>query len=210
MVISPSLSMPFVRHPPKGFFSNLTISLPFTSKLWQRCTKTKSNVNKTSNLVAAIVCGGHDVQPKIRTHTLLIIIICILVDFDKLGLTDNENPFGDVPPLLARSVGRAAGGVIADYIGNILENRRAKRLFSSYQFLLSSDFFSFRDIPQTALKSGHLQGGERALLYLALEELLENFGLDGRACLLRAICEVHAHPMQGFGFVGEILKLFLR
>lgn len=68
----------------------------------------------------------------------------------------------------------------------------------------------FRDIPKTALNSGHLQGGERALLYLALEELLENFGLDGRACLLRAICEVHAHPMQGFGFVGEILKLFLR
>lgn len=51
----------------------------------------------------------------------------IAVDFDKLGLTDNENPFGDVPPLLARSMGRAAGGVLADYIGNILEGRRSKR-----------------------------------------------------------------------------------
>lgn len=32
MVITPSLSMPFVRHPPKGFLSNMTVSFPFTSK----------------------------------------------------------------------------------------------------------------------------------------------------------------------------------
>lgn len=32
LVVSPSLSMPFVRYPPEGFFSNMTISLPFTSK----------------------------------------------------------------------------------------------------------------------------------------------------------------------------------
>ncbi|XP_066153719.1 uncharacterized protein [Euwallacea fornicatus] len=141
MIIAPSLSMPFVRHPPKGFFSNLTVSLPFT------------------------------------------------IDFDKLGLTDNENPFGDVPPLLARSMGRTAGGIFADYIGDMLNRRRVKR-----------------SPPKT---SGHFQGGERALLYVAIEELLENFGMDGRACLLRAICEVHAYPLGGFGLLGEMLKLFL-
>lgn len=32
MSITPSLSMPFVRHPPKGFLSNMTVSFPFTSK----------------------------------------------------------------------------------------------------------------------------------------------------------------------------------
>lgn len=32
LVITPSLSMPFVRYPPEGFFSNITVSLPFTSK----------------------------------------------------------------------------------------------------------------------------------------------------------------------------------
>jgi len=32
LVITPSLSLPFVRYPPEGFFSNMTISLPFTSK----------------------------------------------------------------------------------------------------------------------------------------------------------------------------------
>lgn len=35
LVVSPSLSLPFVRYPPDGFFSNMTISLPFTSKLLQ-------------------------------------------------------------------------------------------------------------------------------------------------------------------------------
>jgi hypothetical protein len=31
LVITPSLSMPFVRYPPDGFLSNMSISLPFTS-----------------------------------------------------------------------------------------------------------------------------------------------------------------------------------
>lgn len=31
LVITPSLSLPFVRYPPDGFLSNMTISLPFTS-----------------------------------------------------------------------------------------------------------------------------------------------------------------------------------
>ncbi|XP_060529356.1 uncharacterized protein LOC132703850 isoform X2 [Cylas formicarius] len=144
MVITPSLSMPFARYPPEGFFSNLTLSLPFT------------------------------------------------IDFNKLGLTDNENPYGILPPLLARSMGRAAGGMLANYIANIFERRRGKR--SNY------------DSPPQV---GQFHGGERAILYVAVEEFLENFGLDGKACLLRAICEVQAHPMTGFGMIGEILKLFL-
>jgi len=31
LVITPSLSLPFVRYPPDGFLSNMTVSLPFTS-----------------------------------------------------------------------------------------------------------------------------------------------------------------------------------
>ncbi|KAG5891418.1 hypothetical protein JTB14_031484 [Gonioctena quinquepunctata] len=147
LVISPSLSLPFVRYPPEGFFSNLTVSLPFT------------------------------------------------IDFNKLGLTDNENPYGVLPPLLARSMGRAAGGILADYIGDMLERRRSKR--------------STKDGSPSQPHANAFHGGERALLYIMVEELLENFGMDGRACLLRAICEVHAHPLGNFGFLGEILRLFL-
>lgn len=32
MTITPTLALPFVRYPPYGFLSNMTISLPFTSK----------------------------------------------------------------------------------------------------------------------------------------------------------------------------------
>lgn len=32
LTITPSLSLPFVRYPPDGFLSNMSISLPFTSK----------------------------------------------------------------------------------------------------------------------------------------------------------------------------------
>lgn len=49
------------------------------------------------------------------------------VDFDKLGLTDNENPYGALPPIFSRSIGRAAGGMVADLVGKYLEMRRGKR-----------------------------------------------------------------------------------
>lgn len=48
----------------------------------------------------------------------------------------------------------------------------------------------------------------RALLYGIAEDLLANFGLSGKECLLRAICEIQAHPLKNFGFVGEVMKLF--
>lgn len=39
----------------------------------------------------------------------------LTIDFDKLGLTDNENPLGALPPLLARSMGRAAGSYLGEH-----------------------------------------------------------------------------------------------
>lgn len=52
----------------------------------------------------------------------------------------------------------------------------------------------------------------RALLYTVVEDLLDNFGMDGKACLLRAICEVHgrsSESMRSLGVIGEMLHLFL-
>ena len=51
----------------------------------------------------------------------------VAVDFDKLGLTDNENPYGVLPPVLARSMGRMSGILLADYIGQVLRQRRFSR-----------------------------------------------------------------------------------
>ena len=49
----------------------------------------------------------------------------------------------------------------------------------------------------------------RALLYEIVEEFLFKFGMDGKACLLRAICEMHESPLIGYGLFGEMLELFL-
>ncbi|XP_017879513.1 uncharacterized protein LOC108624618 [Ceratina calcarata] len=134
MTITPTLALPFVRYPPYGFLSNMTISLPFT------------------------------------------------IDFDKLGLTDNENPYGVLPSAFdAREQGSNAADFIATFVKRV----------------------SKRELPENAL-----YGGERALLYGTAEDMLANFGLNGKACLLRAICEVQGHPLNNFGLIGEMLKLF--
>ncbi|XP_076392158.1 uncharacterized protein LOC100883660 [Megachile rotundata] len=143
MTITPTLALPFVRYPPYGFLSNMTISLPFT------------------------------------------------IDFDKLGLTDNENPYGALPSAFdatARSQGSSSGAAefIATFVKRGLDKREA-----------------ITNLPENAF-----YGGERALLYGTAEDMLGNFGLNGKACLLRAICEVQGHPFTNFGLIGEILKLF--
>ncbi|XP_058831007.1 uncharacterized protein LOC131689733 [Topomyia yanbarensis] len=169
LTIAPTIALPFVRYPPTGFLSNISISLPVT------------------------------------------------IDFDKLGLTDNQNPLGVLPPLFARSMGRAAGSVLADYVSDYMHNRRRKRSASNFQ---SSDMFKITtnfidgdgsepktpELPEEHKHAFH--GGERALLYTVVEDFIANFGLDGKACMLRAICEVHSKPVENFGLIGEILRLF--
>lgn len=148
LTITPSLSLPFVRYPPDGFLSNMSISLPFS------------------------------------------------IDFDLLGLTDNQNPYGVLPPLLGRSLGRQAGSYFADYVAHFLDRKRNSRSAPP---------------PTYSPKEPLFHGGERALIYAVVEDMLTSFGMDGKACILRAICEVHSRSdstIQKYGLVGEILHLF--
>ncbi|XP_058123907.1 uncharacterized protein LOC131281554 [Anopheles ziemanni] len=167
LTIAPTIALPFVRYPPDGFLSNISISLPIT------------------------------------------------IDFDKLGLTDNQNPLGVLPPLFARSMGQAAGSVLADYVSDYMRIQRRKRSAPS----ATSDHFKIttnhldddenQRMPQLPVEHKHaFHGGERALLYVVVEDFLATFGLDGRACMLRAICEVHSKSLEKFGLIGEMLKLF--
>lgn len=91
-------------------------------------------------------------------------------------------------------MGRAAGSMLADYIAKMIAHRRQRR--------------STPMEPPPPETKDAFHGGERALLYTFVEDFLSNFGMDGKACLLRAICEVHAHPLKNFGLLGEMLKLF--
>lgn len=142
LTITPTILLPFVRYPPYGFLSNMSMSFPFT------------------------------------------------IDFDKLGLTDNENPYGALPPVFGRAFqSREAGVALGEFIASFMNHRLHKR-----------------DAPE--MPKNAFQGGERALLYGIAEDMLSQFGMDGKACLLRAICEVHGHPLDNFGFLGEIIRLF--
>lgn len=178
LTITPTLSLPLVRHPLDGFLSNMSMSFPLT------------------------------------------------IDFDKLGLTDNENPLGALPPLFdARSMGRAAGSYLgeqfcrsihrhllnvffhftADYIGQYLFARRSRNIRSAEE----EDFRGHKLPKLPKGKENAFHGGERAILYGVIEDLLATFGMDGRACLLRTICEIHSKKsLDHLGLFGEIAKLF--
>ena len=40
--------------------------------------------------------------------------------------------------------------------------------------------------------------------------MARRFGMDGKACLLRAICEVAAYPVEHEGLFGEVMNIVLR
>lgn len=52
----------------------------------------------------------------------------ILVDFDKLGLTDESNPLGDLPPIFTRQFGRSTGHVLGDYVARYLHYKSKRDL----------------------------------------------------------------------------------
>ncbi|XP_022213892.2 uncharacterized protein LOC111068604 [Drosophila obscura] len=166
LTFTPTIAMPLVRHPPEGFFSNLTISFPVT------------------------------------------------IDFDKLGLTDNQNPLGDLPPLFSRSFGHEAGHMVGEYVARYLHVQRRKRDLSEQRsrsedspFRVHDEGPKFPDLPNGMQHIFH--GGERVLLYGVVEDFLSTFGMDGKACLLRTICEMHSRSLEKFGVFGEMTKLFL-
>lgn len=68
-----------------------------------------------------------------------------------------------------------------------------------------------KDEPQSKMSDAHkhaFHGGERAILYGVVEDLISTFGFNGKACILRTICEVHSKSLDHLGLFGEILKLF--
>ncbi|KAK7082296.1 hypothetical protein SK128_024128 [Halocaridina rubra] len=71
-------------------------------------------------------------------------------------------------------------------------------------------FFPYYDVVQGRdLPGVNSAGGDRLLMFEFIEGLLESIGMEGRPCLLRAICEVFEVPLNNHGFIGEILELFL-
>ncbi|XP_066951425.1 uncharacterized protein [Macrobrachium rosenbergii] len=70
------------------------------------------------------------------------------------------------------------------------------------------------DIPRrrrhvrTKRSDSRFPGGDREMLYSIMEDAILTAGLEGKACLLRAICEMFQYPLDNHGFFGEFLELF--
>lgn len=120
-------------------------------------------------------------------------------------------------------MGRAAGNMLADYVAKYLRSRTkrsvdAQNSAKTFQPPKNDHIKINRifeedeennEIPKLPDEHKHaFHGGERALLYAAMEDFIANFGLNGKACVLRTICEVHAKSVHNFGMLGEIMKLF--
>lgn len=45
------------------------------------------------------------------------------------------------------------------------------------------------------------------MIFEMIEDYLMNLGHDGKACLLRAICETNEHPLPYHGLFGEFLQM---
>lgn len=79
------------------------------------------------------------------------------VDFDKLGLTDNQNPLGVIPDYLGRSMGRAAGSYLSQYVSKYLHFRKKREMKSDFYTVTTDD-------PHPELPDEHkdaFHGGER-------------------------------------------------
>ncbi|KAK8371708.1 hypothetical protein O3P69_013560 [Scylla paramamosain] len=72
-----------------------------------------------------------------------------------------------------------------------------------YEFTLpnitAADFFKRENIGRD----------DRLNLYGVVERLFQRFGLDGRACVLRAVCERASSSLEGAGMLGEIITTIL-
>lgn len=125
----------------------------------------------TSLIIAPTISMPFVRYPPDAFHSNISISIPLTIDFDKLGLTDNQNPLGTLGPLLARSMSQTVGEQLADYVYKYIKHGRRKR--------------DLNDIDQEMPKipSEHqyaFHGGERAILYGVVEDFLSNFGLDGK------------------------------
>lgn len=84
-----------------------------------------------------------------------------------MGLTDNQNPLGVLPPVFARSMGEAAGTLLADYVGQFLKSRRKREIntMKNENFEINSNFieedeeYKVPELPEEHKYAFH--GGER-------------------------------------------------
>ncbi|XP_037091361.1 uncharacterized protein LOC119111659 [Pollicipes pollicipes] len=102
------------------------------------------------------------------------------IAFDDLDFTDEFNPWGIVPGL------------------SIPQKEEKRRSGQRKRMKRTIDDFTPHPL------------GDRVTLFQVVEEYLMNLGHNGRACLLRAICEINQQPLPYHGLLGEFLQMIFR
>ncbi|XP_071536838.1 uncharacterized protein [Panulirus ornatus] len=93
-------------------------------------------------------------------------------------------------------------------------NRIKIPLFTKFDSNIQGVFKGFiravYTLPSDIVSVGRSQvDQDRVQAYNSLESIFTNFGIDGRQCLLKAICETAEKPTDDYGLVGELLSLVL-
>ncbi|XP_042237483.1 uncharacterized protein LOC121876454 isoform X1 [Homarus americanus] len=87
-------------------------------------------------------------------------------------------------------------------------------LFSKFDSNIKGVFKGFiraiYTLPSEIVSVGRSQiDQDRVVTYNSLESVFTNFGINGRECLLKAICKTAEDPADDFGLVGQLLGLVL-
>ncbi|XP_069694243.1 uncharacterized protein [Periplaneta americana] len=106
------------------------------------------------------------------------------------------------------------GGVCKLVIGVGVPVDLPKKLLSlginfQFQYFVPTNVTILRQYPEIQTRRSLRETVNRATSYEALQSVLDRYGVEGRSCLLRTICEVAETPIDHNGLVGELLHVIL-
>lgn len=99
--------------------------------------------------------------------------------------------------------------MISHYVSQYLNIRRKRDVPTAATTEHNNDREPYEELVELPASHQHVfHGGERAILYGVVEDVIATFGFNGKACMLRAICEMHSKSVHHYGLFGEMAKLF--
>ncbi|XP_071536834.1 uncharacterized protein [Panulirus ornatus] len=84
---------------------------------------------------------------------------------------------------------------------------RLSRDYYDYDYDDQGDTMSYSSDMNTR-RTGRALDDQRVTAFTFLERIMDKLGLDGRQCILRAVCEVGEEPVDDLGITGEVINLF--
>ena len=119
-----------------------------------------------------------------------------------------EVPIGEVaddPSLFHLSVFALIFRIVINLEKLFIVKKLPKARYVTRWFVMKLSKFNIISFPWTTTR----MGGDQLSIFESLETSLRNAGLDGKACLLRTICEIQNQPINRYSLIGGILTALL-